>query len=132
MASGANNTFRQVGIATGIAILGAIFQSQIVSHTSAILNQSAVGKEVLHQGGSQLTAALAGGGVTQAAAHIPLASARSTLLHAYHIGFSSTLNHITIIAAIIAFVGSLGGFLLVRQRDFVVPAGPGGGGGGHA
>ena len=31
MASGANNTFRQVGIATGIAVLGAVFQSQIVS-----------------------------------------------------------------------------------------------------
>jgi hypothetical protein len=29
MASGANNTFRQVGIATGIAVLGAMFQSQI-------------------------------------------------------------------------------------------------------
>jgi predicted MFS family arabinose efflux permease len=28
MASGANNTFRQVGLATGIAALGAIFQSQ--------------------------------------------------------------------------------------------------------
>ncbi len=31
MASGINNTFRQVGIATGIAALGAIFQSQIAS-----------------------------------------------------------------------------------------------------
>ena len=29
MASGINNTFRQVGIATGIAALGAIFQSRI-------------------------------------------------------------------------------------------------------
>jgi EmrB/QacA subfamily drug resistance transporter len=132
MASGANNTFRQVGIATGIAVLGAIFQSQIVSHTSAVLNQSAVGKEVLHKGGSQLAAAMAGGGVTQAAGQIPLASARSALLHAYHIGFSTTLNHITIIAAIIAFAGSLGGFLLVRQRDFVVPAGQAPAGGGHA
>jgi MFS family permease len=132
MASGANNTFRQVGIATGIAILGAVFQSQIVSNTSAVLKQSAVGREVLHKGGSQLTAAMAGGGVTQAAAQIPLVSARSTLLDAYHIGFSSTLNHISVIAAIIAFVGSLAGFLLVRQRDFVVPAGQGGGGGGHA
>ena len=63
--------------------------------------------------------------MTQAAAHIPSASARATLLHAYHIGFSTTLNHITILAAIIAFVGSLGGFLLVRQRDFIVPAGQG-------
>jgi EmrB/QacA subfamily drug resistance transporter len=49
MASGANNTFRQVGIATGIAILGAVFQSQIVSHTSTVLNQSAMGKAVLHR-----------------------------------------------------------------------------------
>src|SRR6185437_10007830 len=32
MASGINNTFRQVGIATGIAALGAIFQSRIASH----------------------------------------------------------------------------------------------------
>jgi EmrB/QacA subfamily drug resistance transporter len=131
MASGANNTFRQVGIATGIAVLGAIFQSQIVSHTSNLLNQTALGKEVLHRGGAQLTAALAGGGVTEAAGHIPSAAARTTLLHAYHIGFSSTLNHITIIAAIIAFAGSLAGFFLVRQRDFVVPAGQSGGGG-HA
>ncbi len=31
MASGTNNTFRQIGIATGIAALGAIFQSRIAS-----------------------------------------------------------------------------------------------------
>src|SRR5436305_752174 len=31
MASGINSTFRQVGIATGIAVLGAIFESQITS-----------------------------------------------------------------------------------------------------
>jgi hypothetical protein len=38
------------------------------------------------------------------------------------------LNHLTIIGAIIAFAGSIGGFVLVRQRDFIVPAGQGGGG----
>ena len=43
MASGANNTFRQVGIATGIAVLGAVFQSQIVSHTNAALAKTAAG-----------------------------------------------------------------------------------------
>lgn len=47
MASGANNTFRQVGIATGIAVLGSIFQSQIVSHTSGVLSKSALGLQVL-------------------------------------------------------------------------------------
>src|SRR5215831_11691073 len=38
MASGINNTFRQVGIATGIAALGAIFQSQIASYLSTSSN----------------------------------------------------------------------------------------------
>jgi hypothetical protein len=127
MASGANNTFRQVGIATGIAILGAIFQTQIVSHTTAVLAQSGVGRQVLHRGGAQLTAAMSAGEVRQVAAQIP-GAARASLLHAYHIGFSATLNHLTTIAAVIALVGSIGGFVLIRQRDFVVPAGQGGGG----
>ena len=35
MASGINNTFRQIGIATGIAALGAIFQSRIESDLAA-------------------------------------------------------------------------------------------------
>src|SRR5579884_15427 len=35
MASGINNTFRQVGIATGIAALGALFQSRIASDLAA-------------------------------------------------------------------------------------------------
>jgi EmrB/QacA subfamily drug resistance transporter len=133
MASGANNTFRQVGIATGIAILGAVFQSQIVSHTSNVLGGTAVGHAVLRHGGPQLVAAESAGEVRQAAARIPQPGGRAELLHAYHVGFSTTLNHLTIIGAIIAFAGSVGGFLLVRQSDFIVPAGQGGGGGGgHA
>jgi EmrB/QacA subfamily drug resistance transporter len=122
MASGSNNTFRQVGIATGIAVLGAIFQSQIVSHTSAALRGSATGQAVLHHGGTQLNAALAAGEVQQTAAALP-AAARNALLHAYHIGFSASLNHLMIISAVVAFVGAIGGYVLVRQRDFVVPAG---------
>ena len=35
MASGINNTFRQIGIATGIAALGAIFQSRITSRLTS-------------------------------------------------------------------------------------------------
>src|SRR6202042_2732046 len=45
MASGANSTFRQVGIATGIAGLGAVFQSQIQSKTLAGLNATSTGRE---------------------------------------------------------------------------------------
>jgi EmrB/QacA subfamily drug resistance transporter len=128
MASGANNTFRQVGIATGIAILGAIFQSQIVSHTSAVLKQTGRGQLILHEGGAQLTAALSAGEVQAASAHAALpAAAHATLFHAYHIGFSTTLNHLMLIAALVALVGSVSGFVLVRQRDFIVPARAGAG-----
>jgi EmrB/QacA subfamily drug resistance transporter len=119
MASGSNNTFRQVGIATGIAALGAVFQSQIEHATSAALRTSATGQELLARGGSALNGALAGGGVRQAAASIPSAAARATLLHSYRIGFASTLDHLMIIGTVVAAVGSIGAFALIRQRDFV-------------
>src|SRR5439155_12965400 len=45
MASGINNTFRQVGIATGIAGLGAVFQHDVTSKTSAALAQAPAGRE---------------------------------------------------------------------------------------
>jgi hypothetical protein len=119
MASGSNNTFRQVGIATGIAGLGAVFQSQIQQATTAALRTTAAGHEVLARGGTALKGALAGGGVREAAAAIPSAAARTTLLHAYRIGFASTLDHLMIIGTVVAGVGSLCAFTLVRQRDFV-------------
>src|SRR5258705_9491392 len=40
MASGINNTFRQVGIATGIAGLGAIFQGRVQTKAQALLESS--------------------------------------------------------------------------------------------
>jgi EmrB/QacA subfamily drug resistance transporter len=121
MASGANNTFRQVGIATGIAVLGAVFQSQIVHHTTAALSRSAYGEDVLRHGGGRLSGALASGGVREAAGAIPIAGARQALLDAYRVGFSATLNHLMQISAVVAFVGLVGALALVRQRDFVVP-----------
>jgi hypothetical protein len=116
MASGANNTFRQVGIATGIAVLGAVFQSQIVSHTTAALSRSDVGQEVLRREGARLGAALASGQVRSM--QVP---AHRVLLDAYTTAFSTTLNHLMYIGAAVAFVGVVGAFALVRQRDFVVP-----------
>jgi EmrB/QacA subfamily drug resistance transporter len=119
MASGANNTFRQVGIATGIAALGAVFQTQIQHATTTALKTSATGQALLSHGGSALKGALAGGGVRQAAASIPSAAARATLLHAYRVGFASTLSHLMIIGTVTAAVGSVLAFALIRQRDFI-------------
>jgi len=119
MASGANNTFRQVGIATGIAGLGAVFQSQIQQKTLAGLAASSTGREVLARGGAALKGAITGGGVRQASAAIPSLPARSALLHAYQSAFASTFDHLMTIGVVVAAIGAIGAYALVRQRDFV-------------
>jgi EmrB/QacA subfamily drug resistance transporter len=119
MAAGANSTFRQVGIATGIAALGAVFADQIQQHTTAVLTASAAGREVLRRGGEQLVGALQSGGVREVAAAIPSAQAQAVLLHAYRIGFSHTFNVLMVIGAIVAFIGAVSALVLVRQSDFV-------------
>ena len=119
MASGANSTFRQVGIATGIAGLGAVFQSHLQSKTLSVLASTADGRAVIAHGGAGLKSAILGGGVHQVAAAIPSAESRAALLNAYRSGFSSSLNTIMLIGAVIALIGSIGAFALVRQRDFV-------------
>ena len=41
------------------------------------------------------------------------------MLDAYRAAFSSTFDHLMLISAAVALVGSVAGFALVRQRDFV-------------
>ena len=120
MASGANSTFRQVGIATGIAGLGAVFQSQIVHRTHSALSATPAGREAASLGGSRLDTALTAGQVQSVARspRIPPA-AREALLHAYRVGFSSTLNELMVIGGVLALVGAVLAYVLVRQRDFV-------------
>ncbi len=118
MASGANATFRQIGIATGIAGLGAIFSHQIVAKTNAVLAATRTGQEVARHGGTLLTQALQAGAVRQAVQTMP-APARSALLAAYRVGFSGTLNELLRIAAVVALLGAVLALALVRQKDFV-------------
>lgn len=130
MASGSSSTFRQVGIATGIAGLGAVFLSQIKTNTVAALATTPAGRQVLAHGGSRLTEAITGGGIRQAAASIPVPAVRHALISAYQVGYTTTFNHLMTIATVIAFVGAAGALALVRQRDFVpsyspaAPTGP--------
>ena len=119
MASGANLTLRQLGIATGIAGLGAVFANQIQHHTVAVLNSTAAGRQVLQHGGAALQGAVQAGGVREAAAAIPDPAARAALLHAYGVGFSHTFNELMVIGAVISLVGAVFAFAMVRQRDFV-------------
>ncbi len=118
MASGINNTFRQVGIATGIAGLGAVFQHQVTSRTTGALVTTAPGREVVASAHDRLGGALVSGEVSQLARHLPPA-ARDALGHAYRVGFTDAFTTILIIAASIALAGALCAFALVRGRDFV-------------
>jgi EmrB/QacA subfamily drug resistance transporter len=110
MGSGINTTFRQVGIATGVAALGAIFQSRVDSKLSELLPHHASGLgELVASGGSR------------AAAAVTAPAERAEVVHAANAAFVSGFNDIIQIAAILSFVGAALGFLLVRSRDFVQP-----------
>ncbi len=118
MASGSSSTFRQVGIATGIAGLGAIFLSQVKPSTINALNASAQGRFIVTHDSIRLASALAGNGVRESSASLP-ASSQTVLLNAYKVGFTSTFDHLMTISMIVAFVGALASLALIRQRDFV-------------
>jgi EmrB/QacA subfamily drug resistance transporter len=109
MGSGINTTFRQVGIATGVAGLGAVFQSRVDSKLSELVPHAPAGLgEVVASGGSRAVAAL------------PLPPAvHAKAVHAADVAFVSGFNEIILIAAILSFVGAGLGFALVRSQDFV-------------
>ncbi len=109
MGSGINTTFRQAGIATGIAGLGAIFQSQVAAKLSQICCPNAPGG---------LAEAVSSGGSRAAALAVP-PGRRAEVVHAAKIAFVSGFNEILLIGAVICLVGAVLGFALVRARDFV-------------
>ena len=110
MGSGINTTFRQVGIATGVASLGAVFQSQVDSKLSTLLPNAPPG----------LAEAVASGGSRAAAGAAPPGQ-RPEIVHAAKVAFVSGFNEILLIGAIVALLGAALGFALVRASDFVQP-----------
>jgi EmrB/QacA subfamily drug resistance transporter len=115
MASGINTTFRQVGIATGIAALGAVFQARVESSLSA--NASLGGTPA---GGRthELSEAIASGGSDQIVAGVP-PQFRGRLEAAANDAFISGLNDILLLGTGVAIIGALAAVVLVRRRDFV-------------
>jgi EmrB/QacA subfamily drug resistance transporter len=118
MASGINSTFRQVGIATGIAGLGAVFQHSVTQGTTATLLASGHAREVLSAAHGRLGTLLESGEVTKIAGSLRPA-ARTALDHSYRVGFTGAFTTIALLAAMLALVGAVLAFALVRGRDFV-------------
>jgi EmrB/QacA subfamily drug resistance transporter len=119
MASGANSTFRQVGIATGVAVLGSIFSSRLsgaMDDALAPTPLAARSKDL----GQALTTGRSGALLDQ------LTPAQRGLAgHAIQQSFATALNSISLVAAIVAGVAGVATMLLIRQRDVVFAAHPG-------
>jgi EmrB/QacA subfamily drug resistance transporter len=113
MGSGINSTFRQVGIATGVAGLGAIFQSNVNSKLGELLPHAPKGLgEIVASSGSRGVAAL----------HLPPALHVKTVAAA-DVAFVGAFNTIILIAAILSFAGAIAGLLLTRSSYFVQSTG---------
>jgi hypothetical protein len=109
MGSGINSTFRQVGIATGVAALGAVFQSQINSKLGELLPRAPHGLgEIVASGGSRAVAAL----------QLP-PGIHAKAVQASDAAFVSAFNSILLIGAIVSIVGAIAGFALTRSSSFV-------------
>ena len=111
-----NNTFRQVGIAVGIAALGAVFQARIESKFGQLL---ANGPTALHGHASELASAVSSGNAKTAIAAAP-PQTRGFLGDAAQQAFVSGLNEIFVIAGVTALVGAALSLVLIRARDLHV------------
>jgi EmrB/QacA subfamily drug resistance transporter len=108
MGSGINTTFRQVGIATGVAALGAVFQSRVDAKLATLLPNAPPG----------LAEAVSSGGSRAATAAVP-PQQQAEVGQAAKVAFVAGFNEILLIGAVVALVGAALGFALIRTSDFV-------------
>jgi EmrB/QacA subfamily drug resistance transporter len=113
MASGVNSTSRQVGYAAGIAALGTLLATEVRDTVVSHLRHSPLAHE-----SRRLADAISTGNAAHAIAHAP-AGARGRLGAVALDAFTSSLNELLLVAAIVSFAGALLAFVLIRQRDFV-------------
>jgi EmrB/QacA subfamily drug resistance transporter len=114
VATGINNTFRQIGIAVGIAVLGVLFQGRVETKLEDTL---ATGPAALRPVAGDLAQAAASGNTGSALARAPEGT-QGFLEQASREAFVSGLNTILLVAAAVAFAGAVLSFVLVRPRDF--------------
>jgi EmrB/QacA subfamily drug resistance transporter len=113
MASGINSTFRQVGIATGIAGLGAIFQHLVASN---FLQHVPSGRVPPGVSADRLADFISFGGAQRVG--------NPALARAGEQAFVAGLNDILLYAGVIAFAGAVLAALLTRPQDFAVRTAP--------
>ena len=113
MASGINDTFRQVGVAVGIAVWGAIFVDRGAAKVAELTagTPAATGSHP-----RELVEAASSGSLDQALAAVP-ANARASVAHAAREGFLAGFNDVLLLGGLVAFAGAALTLILIRERD---------------
>ncbi len=109
MAAGINDTFRQVGIAVGVAAWGALFTARGAAKTVAQAPAA-------NGHGRQLIEAVSSGRLHAAVSGLPVA-VQGAVAHAARAGFLSGLNEILLLGGSLAVLGAVAATVLVRERE---------------
>jgi EmrB/QacA subfamily drug resistance transporter len=113
MASGINDTFRQVGVAVGIAAWGALFLGRGASEVERL----AAGTPAADgENPRRLVEAVSSGNLDQALASVP-PGARDATATAAREGFLAGFNEILVAGGGLALAGAVAALWLVRERD---------------
>jgi EmrB/QacA subfamily drug resistance transporter len=113
MAAGINDTFRQVGVAVGIAVWGAIF----VGRGAEKVRELAPGTPAASgERPRELVEAASAGGLDQALAALPPGN-REMAANAAGEGFLAGLNNVLTVGALLSFAGAVLALWLVRERE---------------
>jgi EmrB/QacA subfamily drug resistance transporter len=111
MAAGINDTFRQVGIAVGIAAWGAIFLGAGAAKTEELAGNAVNGEQA-----RGLIEATSSGALPQAVANVPQ-QAQAKVQAAAEQGFLHGLNEILLLGALLSFAGAVAALWMVREGD---------------
>ena len=113
MAAGINDTFRQVGVAVGIAVWGAIFVGRGADRVAELTAGTAAGTGDRPR---QLIEAASSGSLDQAIRAVPPGS-RAAVADAASAGFLAGFNDVLTLGGLVCFAGAALALWLVRERD---------------
>ena len=117
MASGINSTFRQVGIATGIAAWGAIFQHTVQAKFVELASAAGL-RPPAGRGQGSVADFISFGGARR--------SGNPQLARLGEQAYVAGLNHLLLLAALVAFAGAAACALLLRTTDLAGAPAPAG------
>ncbi|MFF2376607.1 MFS transporter [Streptomyces xiamenensis] len=111
VASGINETFQQVGVAVGIAGVGAFFQHRVAQSFTASEAGQAMGPEAAEEASHAISS-----GAVEAVAQ-GAGPLRDEVLAAGQDAFMSAFHGAMTVCAILGFIAAVIGFLMLRTKD---------------